>query len=191
MCAAQGLASRELSAKVMMPLRRRLLHAQRKLTDLRLPDFFVTRVVPASAATCRACSRLARQSPRSGEDLGGVDPAGRNRDMKIFESGCSSRQATTDRSRSLIAMLRRDARRPWPGPCRGRRGLGEFCDAGGGDMQPGDQLGTLNSGVELLKPVSWERCANDSRRGSPLCFRSSALQKMFRASGNRCSGCMF
>jgi hypothetical protein len=46
-----GLASRELCAKVVMALRKRLLHAQRNFTEACLPDWLVTGTMPARAAT--------------------------------------------------------------------------------------------------------------------------------------------
>ena len=46
-----GLASRELCAKVVMALRKRLLHAQRNDTEACLPDCLVTGTMPARAAT--------------------------------------------------------------------------------------------------------------------------------------------
>lgn len=49
--AAQGLACRLLSAKVVMALRKRLLQAHRKCTARYLPDSLVTGLRPARAAT--------------------------------------------------------------------------------------------------------------------------------------------
>ena len=46
-----GLASRELGAKVVMALRKRLLHAQRHDTAACLPDWRVSGTMPARAAT--------------------------------------------------------------------------------------------------------------------------------------------
>ena len=43
----QGLASRELGAKVVMALRKRLLHAQRHDTAACLPDWRVSGMMPA------------------------------------------------------------------------------------------------------------------------------------------------
>jgi hypothetical protein len=48
--AAHGEACRELSAKVQMAWRKRLLQAQRKLTERWLPDWRVTGVAAARQA---------------------------------------------------------------------------------------------------------------------------------------------
>jgi hypothetical protein len=51
MAAAHGLECRELPAKVVMAVRKRLLHDHQKATSRCLPDNLVTGVAPARAAT--------------------------------------------------------------------------------------------------------------------------------------------
>jgi hypothetical protein len=45
-----------------------------------------------------------------------------------------------------------------------------------------------SSGVELLKPVSWERCANDCRWGFAPVFSQVSAPENVEESRNRCSG---